>query len=109
MKEKEKMKKNADNIVHEHYHVVVVLASKYFTVAFGPNRVKANEFIGELNRVAGKGKIFEIKYRSFPSGETNSICINPALFAGAYPACETIRTKINLDGWVAKHGPKKKR
>jgi hypothetical protein len=107
-KEVKAKKEQADNFtfVMEHYHVMVILKGWRFSVAFGPNRNKANDFISQLCRDAKKEEPFEIHYQSFPSGVTNSICINPALFAGAYPARETIRTKIDFDVRVAKHGPK---
>jgi hypothetical protein len=84
-------------LVQEHYHVAIVLSPRTFTVAFGPNRNKANDFVAQLCRDAKKEVPFEVSYQSFPSGVTNSLCINPPLFAGAYLVRETVRTKIDLD------------
>ena len=106
MKKKKAVKKQADNIVfvQEHYHVVIVLKGWRFTVAFGMNRDKANGFIQELGHKSFNQRPFVIQYHSIADGKDNSICINPMLFAGAYLARETIRTKIDLDVRVAKKG-----
>ena len=99
-------KKKADNItfVQDHYHVVVVLTPRVFTIAFGPNRDKANRFINDLGHKSFNQRPFVIQYHSIADVQENSICINPPLFAGAYLARETIRTKIDLDVRVAKKG-----
>lgn len=111
MKKKKQVKAKREQesnitFVQEHYHVMVVLKGWRFTVAFGPNRNKGNELIEEICGNVGKGKPFVFHYLSFPSGDTNSICINPMLFAGAYLARETIRTKIDLDVRVVERDPK---
>ena len=109
MKKKKEVKAKREQesnitFVQEHYHVMVVLKGWRFTVAFGMNRDKANGFIQELGHKSFNQRPFVIQYHSIADGKDNSICINPMLFAGAYLARETIRTKIDLDVRVAKKG-----